>query len=612
MARYRDSQQRGNTLQTVDLDSGFLGVDNRLDPSLLRTGHQFYDLNQELMAPGLVSDARNMRFRSGKVETRAGSMLFLPLADYVKWLLFDDTSLWLDVGLWADPSGDEWLLVVTEENVWALADGRTRRKIPVPAGEAPLAEPVRLVQAFDQMILLRGEDETPLVWDGDFSGEGFTTVSEPEAGAATDRLPNSQTGTVMGNRLWVKTAHDTVAASDVLDYNAFDLALNVFRMNEGSSDRIIALAPWRNRTLVVFKDQSISALREVSGDLSAVTAEVIHSNVGCAAERSVAAVGGDLIFLGHDGVYRVSQVVEDALTVAATPISEPVEGYIDRINWAHAHKAAAIVSGRYYYLSLPLDDDTEPRHVLVLDTVTGYWQGLDSYNFTGGSEPIAIRAWARTRALGKKRAIALNPDSRWILATEVGHHDIDARDSTFLPPLEIVSEVTTRGYPFAAMGEKRPKRVLFRIETWNPLYEMHLVTDGAYEEVPFFPFGELLLETGGTLLWDSEGKMLVSNGRRKDRTEYFIFAKGTYDTSNAGDDHQESGREDYSVWPEDGPQCGEQGLAVMQTQEFIEAMPLRGAGAWAAFRFVNRSGYFALKSVQAEALHRYNQLKSTA
>ena len=95
---------------SIDGDNGFLGVDMRTSPHLLR--------------PGFVSEAKNARFRLGIAEPRKGVMpvswSHIPSLDFpINWdegdIDFSRTSKGnfgkvYGAGVWNDPIGVDWIL----------------------------------------------------------------------------------------------------------------------------------------------------------------------------------------------------------------------------------------------------------------------------------------------------------------------------------------------------------------------------------------------------------------------------------------------------------------------------------------------------------------------
>jgi hypothetical protein len=60
----------------------------------------------------------------------------------------------------------------------------------------------------------------------------------------------------------------------------------------------------------------------------------------------------------------------------SAPISEPLQPYVDRINWTYASLIAAHSYKHLVFFSVPLDGAQTPDHVLVFNARLGRWIGL--------------------------------------------------------------------------------------------------------------------------------------------------------------------------------------------------------------------------------------------
>lgn len=404
----------------------------------------------------------------------------------------------------------------------------------------------------------------------------------------------------MADRLWVPISRDEVAWSDVLDYTKFDLSLATLRCNRGEDDSIVALAPYQGRRLVVFKDQSIYIVEGVFGELAALTVDRLAVRFGCKARKSVADVNGDLYFLSEGGVYSLTQTEQSEVRAVPVPISWPIQGWIDRINWTYAHLAAAVVdtANHLYMLSVPIDGSTVNNAILVYDTVTRNWHGMDTF----GTLPREVvpelptaGAWSYDPIMGPA---GLWPDyGTPVAAVDVGNMvttDLFGRRTVFLvEPQRITAlghgtrdelggfryplqtRVQTRGYILGELGIKQLRSVMVALATLDAEITIELLTDGPGEVV--------------TLL----------HKRRRDRLRYTVHGKGRWDASNRNDDFSAPRREDYIWRAEDGCEL-RSGIPLSRFQEWIEAHAARAEGRWFALRITCTHGEMILRNVQAE------------
>jgi len=260
----------------------------------------------------------------------------------------------------------------------------------------------RLVQAYDQVFLLGGDDTRPLVWDGDASNDFvFADTKTPAASTPsglTDSnslipgavyFPNTRVGCYHKNRLWVKgTDPNQVYPSDILSPTDF-FAVNEFYVNQGDSDEVRALVPYTNDRIIAFKGNSMYSLDNLTGDLSGAAINLISNSMGIVADRSAQVVGPNMIWLSRRGVMMAQLVQEQRLTPDTVPLSEPIDQIIRRINWIHADKAVGVVYNDRYMLAVPLDDNTQNSAVLVYNFKNQAWESIDIYepvSFTDGQD----------------------------------------------------------------------------------------------------------------------------------------------------------------------------------------------------------------------------------
>ena len=133
-------------------DTGFVGVNTRVDPGSL--------------TPGLVSHAKNMRFRNGVAEPRKGVVKPVWL-NATKPELYNEVRNWgkiYGVGRFKDPDSSDFVLIAADGEVYQTRQNNSPVKLVLPEGEKVLQD-CRFVQAFDKVILFRGRDFKPLVMD---------------------------------------------------------------------------------------------------------------------------------------------------------------------------------------------------------------------------------------------------------------------------------------------------------------------------------------------------------------------------------------------------------------------------------------------------------------
>ena len=241
--------------QLSDGDANFVGVNNRLDPSQL--------------PPGYVSDAANVRFSSGVAETRKGIKLMrfgnnnntatgtVFTEHNIQWdnsgtTITDENDVFRSsnigfspyndvkgVGKFRDPNGANWLLIATKDKAYGILEasmsGGTREIKDSSNNSVTNNNPVVFVQCFNNVVMFRGEDVTPLVlkdiddgWESIQQENNEEELDENEKDG-TEVIPNASTGLFFQNRLMIPHKRDLVAVSDYLNYTRYQPVMANFR-----------------------------------------------------------------------------------------------------------------------------------------------------------------------------------------------------------------------------------------------------------------------------------------------------------------------------------------------------------------------------------------------
>ena len=137
--------------ELMDGDQGWMGINSRLDPASLK--------------PGFATDAENARFRNGVAESRLGVVKPACFNNTNPALYGSEIRSWgtvYGVGVFRDPDSTEYLLIAAGGNVYYSRQGNLPRQITLPTGVKVLSE-CTFTQAFDQVIMFRGDHFAPLV-----------------------------------------------------------------------------------------------------------------------------------------------------------------------------------------------------------------------------------------------------------------------------------------------------------------------------------------------------------------------------------------------------------------------------------------------------------------
>jgi hypothetical protein len=246
---------------------------------------------------------------------------------------------------------------------------------------------VTMEQAFGKMLITDGVANMRS-WDGSaFVDLGSTKTATGDAPVGATMLcfhasrmfasgyPGTQTVAS------VVHTNDTIWASDLLSFvagkwNWVDFS---FRVGTGDGQAITALASLQGFNLVVFKANSIYLANTppTAATAASYTIQLLSSGVGCVGKKAWCYAGNDVLFMAQDGVRSLNRMAGAAgqFEVSA-PISQPLQPYIDRINWERAPYIVAQHYRQYAIFWVPLDSSTTNNHALVFNTRLGVWVGV--------------------------------------------------------------------------------------------------------------------------------------------------------------------------------------------------------------------------------------------
>lgn len=392
MGRYGPTQPP-ETRTLGDGDTFFLGINDRVDPAQLQ--------------PGIAAGAKNKRFVNGVAATRKGLRKLNWLnaaADLVFPRRIDHFRVIYGVGEFADPNGSHWELVAGQDRSGTIGIWRTQensRLIPIPlaAGET-LPTEVTFTQCFNVVVMFRGESLDELVMES--LEEGFKAITQQAntiTGTGTENpsdgtlpIPRSKRGVFLQNRVFIPHNRDLIGASDYLNYTRYSPTRSAFRINQGSADALTAIYKFNETSLIAFKEQSVYAVLNVTGDLSQMVLDQITGEYGLRAPRAIAAAGADVWFLADKrGICSIRQTEQNKLQGVDVPVSQDIQGLIDRINWRYADRATARYINNRFHLAVPLDAAEVVKANLLTSGVA--YDGNGSYTL----QVIQTRTYRWTR-----------------------------------------------------------------------------------------------------------------------------------------------------------------------------------------------------------------------
>jgi len=574
MGRYAFTAEPDAAAQEVG-DAAFVGVNDASDARLLDEG--------------LVAAAVNKSFRDGRAATRGGMVAaHWASGNGLAWPIdfpFDFARMGmgapLGFGVFSDPNGSEAALIATRSGVWRCLHGSEPELIRLPGG-AFIEGPVTFAQAFDRVLMFRGPDQVPLEWSPAMAMDdglpAWHEIDQSETGDYTEPIPNAERALLFANRLWIGVGRDLVAVSEILDYTRYDSALSVFRINAGSDDRLVALAPWTQGALLALCTQSVHVLTGLNtADLAESAAQtLITDQFGLIGPNAWARVGNDVWFLSEGGIRSIGLTAENATQAQAAPISAPIERTIARINWPAAARACAAAFEDRVFFAVPLDNAEHNNALLVYNLATRQWEGYWTAPW------MDVRAFVATDDGGRRRLLIGNggSGSEWRATGGLMTLDGDWLDDLYGFTVEIEDLLLTRAYrPFAPGDESRTRMLKLVQATWRPLFDVDVLRDGPNE------------------------RRIVTSGITYDATRYYQFGVPDYDPTNVLDDHARPHRYDYAVDLLSTPLwLGNQGLDPDTHQRHLRRWSLRARGEFVQIEVRNRQGRAVQESISIEAV----------
>lgn len=378
----------------------------------------------------------------------------------------------------------------------------------------------------------------------DIVDTSFNGLTVAQSGASGASIPPAREGIYFGNRLVVVYGFDHIAMSDVLDPLHYLPLIQEFKLNTGTNDPVVALYPFNQTTILVFKKRSILALENVYGDLSNVRLTEITREFGCVAAKSIASTGSDVVFLSQRGVVSLKQTEFGLEQSVVLPLSDAIQASIDEIDEPNAENACAAYWDNRYLLAVPVEtgDGTNQR-TLVYNFLNQAWDGLWEGDY------LAPTQFERLNVNGTQRLI-------WTDESGFIHYfaPLALRDSIQgVGSVDIETEVRFRALACSTPDHKQFTDCELSFASWAPTLTLTAEYDGVAETA--------------TLL----------DGWTRDRTQYLTFGAGTRDDSNGDDDFLEPYRQDYSLLP--SFQC-QSGVKLNLHQLYKQKVPLRRSAAY--------------------------------
>lgn len=355
------------------------GVDSVTRASLLQPTHVSYLQNVDLESSGIAKTRRGGHRLSSRTYGTVHAIKYIKSDD---WL--DPLFIFGGGNVWMETSTGNKLLAMSAYSPEALPEdcsiAEINGNIFFSDGSGPIVTVSLLGLATDKLIDSNGNYIVTHDGDNIVGFNPVVTMTETHDPTSVRCL------TPHKYRLFCAQGVDTLLASKFLPVaggTSFpDPATTTIRIGKGESDRIVAIVPFKDFRIAIFKEYSIFVVNANPAQDATTTglgnAEValVSDKVGCVAEKSAVSVGDDIVFLSRDGVRSIGTTFQQELIATSDPISFAINDQIEKINWVYAHTSVATFWRGRYMLAVPMGSSTVPDTVLVFNTNLKQWTGL--------------------------------------------------------------------------------------------------------------------------------------------------------------------------------------------------------------------------------------------
>lgn len=146
-------------------------------------------------------------------------------------------------------------------------------------------------------------------------------------------------------------------------------------INRNDGQKVVGLGFFQD-VLIVFKENSIYQLY-FNADNGFVV-ERISSSYGCVSHGSIQSVENDCYFLTDKGIYVLGNEPNYYASIRTNELSSRVKTLLQRINPAYYERCRAYYTDDRYFLSVPLDQNTECNVLVVYDRRFYAWAVWDN------------------------------------------------------------------------------------------------------------------------------------------------------------------------------------------------------------------------------------------
>lgn len=513
-------------------DLAFAGLDMRAPP---------------LVPPGFVSTALNLRLVEGVYESRRGwaapvwsryaSEDFPYRASYLR----DDDAAYTaayattyGAGVFADPGdeGDTWIVRVCAGHLVFTRETEIGRIVPF-APAVTVSAACQIFQNFNQLIIVRGDAQTSLVWSGTWT----SLVTELVPGSIASgyaAVPHASYGLAWRERTVLLSGRDTLVLSAIFDSTQYHATYGTAFVNRGRGDTLRAAVPLGSSSLLILKSQSLHVYTSVAAALTDARIDTQPVEMQFDSPLTALAADNKVWWLDRRGVRTAEIAATDTdnkvlLRIDST-VSDRIAPLIRRIAWRYAALFSAAVTTERIFFAVALDQQTLPQTLLVWNRQNAAWESYDQWNTTALAE-FAVLAFAPAVPwLNEPRLFAVSANGRQAAYDYHLGEDLVGYTTTTPTRTPITATLTSRGYTGGTAEAKKFARAQVLLDTWNPATTLSAVFDGP-----------------------GEAQALAAVAR--DRTKYFT-STADFTPSNVNGDFHNARRQDYSVRVAAAPASG--------------------------------------------------------
>lgn len=366
----------------LDGDADFQGV--------LATGRP------ELLKPGYLADARNMR------RDVLGGYVVRPAARALRWAAPSGAPM-LDQRIvravrYVHPTtrASKVLLVLSSRLVYTVSPGEGVYSYGPLPGTGTLRR-VEFAQLPNGLVAFVTTDAGVETYVFDHHTLTWSAPPAPQV-PGNERLPPSGHGVYWQSRLFVLDGRKSPERRNTIWVGDFGYGRDAyegsstyqsFRLFGSGDDEVVALLPFSDQRLLVFRRNSIFVLTGVRGTneqiVQAANADLITGAWGAVGPDGMVLYGGHVFVLSGTRRALMLLRVTDTGWVQAdeAPLSDRVTAWFEDINWAAADQAMMMVHDQRLYLAVPTGTARTNNRVYVYNLLTQEWESRDDLPVAG-------------------------------------------------------------------------------------------------------------------------------------------------------------------------------------------------------------------------------------